>query len=102
MCFLALYIIKDYAQTDLFVQIVLLKYSCMWQVNATTIDGVTPLFNACSAGSVTCAEVLLEHGAKPQAEAFQPSPIHEASSKGTQFCLPGNRSSLTKKKLKNK
>ncbi|XP_026135187.1 ankyrin repeat and SOCS box protein 5-like isoform X4 [Carassius auratus] len=57
------------------------------QVNATTIDGVTPLFNACSAGSVTCAEVLLEHGAKPQAEAFQPSPIHEASSKGQAACI---------------
>ncbi|XP_016404020.1 ankyrin repeat and SOCS box protein 5-like isoform X1 [Sinocyclocheilus rhinocerous] len=56
-------------------------------VNATTIDGVTPLFNACSAGSVTCTEVLLEHGAKPQAEAFQPSPIHEASSKGQAACI---------------
>ncbi|XP_048852456.1 ankyrin repeat and SOCS box protein 5b isoform X3 [Brienomyrus brachyistius] len=51
-------------------------------VNATTIDGVTPLFNACSAGSVACTEVLLEHSAKPQAEPCQPSPIHEASSKG--------------------
>ena len=53
------------------------------QVNATTIDGVTPLFNACSAGSATCTEVLLENGAKPQSEMCQPSPIHEASSKGT-------------------
>ncbi|XP_021330425.1 ankyrin repeat and SOCS box protein 5b isoform X4 [Danio rerio] len=57
------------------------------QVNATTIDGVTPLFNACSAGSVTCAEVLLEHGAKPQGEVCQPSPIHEASSKGRAACI---------------
>ncbi|XP_057186960.1 ankyrin repeat and SOCS box protein 5b isoform X1 [Triplophysa rosa] len=56
-------------------------------VNATTIDGVTPLFNACSAGSVTCTGVLLEHGAKPQAEACQPSPIHEASSKGRAACV---------------
>ncbi|XP_056587313.1 ankyrin repeat and SOCS box protein 5b isoform X3 [Triplophysa dalaica] len=56
-------------------------------VNATTIDAVTPLFNACSAGSVTCTGVLLEHGAKPQAEACQPSPIHEASSKGRAACL---------------
>lgn len=52
------------------------------QVNATTIDGVTPLFNACSAGSSTCTEVLLEHGANPQSDLCQPSPIHEASSKG--------------------
>ncbi|KAM9414327.1 ankyrin repeat and SOCS box protein 5-like isoform 2-T2 [Salvelinus alpinus] len=51
-------------------------------VNITTIDGVTPLFNACSVGSVSCAEVLLENGAKPEALVFQPSPIHEASSKG--------------------
>ncbi|XP_073718898.1 ankyrin repeat and SOCS box protein 5b isoform X4 [Misgurnus anguillicaudatus] len=56
-------------------------------VNATTIDGVTPLFNACSAGSVTCTEVLLEHEAKPQSEVCQPSPIHEASSKGRAACV---------------
>lgn len=73
---------EDSAQIDPFVRIVLLACSCAWQVNATTIDGVTPLFNACSAGSFTCTEVLLEHGAKPQAEVCQPSPIHEASSKG--------------------
>lgn len=98
MCFLPLCIVDD-AQTDLFVRIVLLK--CSWQVNATTIDGVTPLFNACSAGSVTCTEVLLEHGAKPQAEACQPSPIHEASSKGKQFCLPCNHSSIYSRVYKN-
>ncbi|XP_046717832.1 ankyrin repeat and SOCS box protein 5b isoform X3 [Silurus meridionalis] len=51
-------------------------------VNATTIDGVTPLFNACSAGSAACTEVLLEHGANPQPDPCQPSPMHEASSKG--------------------
>ncbi|MGH0130964.1 UNVERIFIED_CONTAM: hypothetical protein FKN15_056690, partial [Acipenser sinensis] len=51
-------------------------------VNATTIDGMSPLFNACSRGSVTCAEILLEHGANPESDACQPSPIHEASSKG--------------------
>ncbi|XP_029626638.1 ankyrin repeat and SOCS box protein 5 isoform X2 [Salmo trutta] len=57
------------------------------QVNVTTIDGVTPLFNACSVGSVSCAEVLLENGAKPEALVFQPSPIHEASSKGSSECV---------------
>uniref|UniRef100_A0A4W5LGK3 Ankyrin repeat and SOCS box containing 5b n=1 Tax=Hucho hucho TaxID=62062 RepID=A0A4W5LGK3_9TELE len=46
-------------------------------VNATTIDGVT----------ATCTEVLLENGAKPQSEICQPSPIHEASSKGRIGCL---------------
>ncbi|KAJ8416561.1 hypothetical protein AAFF_G00358490 [Aldrovandia affinis] len=56
-------------------------------VNATTIDGVSPLFNACMVGSVTCTEVLLENGAKPQAELYQPSPIHEATSKGKRACV---------------
>ncbi|CAM4484649.1 unnamed protein product [Leuciscus chuanchicus] len=78
---------EDSAQIDQFVRIVLLPCSCAWQVKATTIDGVTPLFNACSTGSFTCTEVLLEHGAKPQSEACQPSPIHEASSKGRAACI---------------
>lgn len=52
------------------------------QVNASTIDGVTPLFNACMVGSVACTEILLENGAKPQSLVYQPSPIHEATSKG--------------------
>lgn len=52
------------------------------QVNASTIDGVTPLFNACTVGSVACAEILLENGAKPQSLVYHPSPIHEATSKG--------------------
>ncbi|RXM29472.1 Ankyrin repeat and SOCS box protein 5 [Acipenser ruthenus] len=57
------------------------------QVNATTIDGMSPLFNACSQGSATCVEILLEHGANPQSDACQPSPIHEASSKGRSECV---------------
>lgn len=52
------------------------------QVNAFTIDGVTPLFNACTVGSVACTEILLENGAKPQSLIYHPSPIHEATSKG--------------------
>lgn len=49
----------------------------------TTIDGVTPLFHACSAGSLACLELLLQSDARPQALAiFQPSPIHEAVSRG--------------------
>ncbi|XP_068443266.1 ankyrin repeat and SOCS box protein 5 isoform X2 [Clinocottus analis] len=57
------------------------------QVNASTIDGVTPLFNACTAGSVACTEILLENGAKPQSLAYHPSPIHEATSKGHYGCV---------------
>lgn len=52
------------------------------QVNALTIDGVTPLFNACTVGSVACTEILLENGAQPQSLVYHPSPMHEATSKG--------------------
>ncbi|XP_056146083.1 ankyrin repeat and SOCS box protein 5 isoform X2 [Lampris incognitus] len=61
--------------------------SLISQVNACTIDGVTPLFNACTVGSVPCTEVLLENGAKPQAPIYHPSPIHEAASKGHSGCV---------------
>ncbi|XP_037636617.1 ankyrin repeat and SOCS box protein 5 isoform X2 [Sebastes umbrosus] len=57
------------------------------QVNASTIDGVTPLFNACTVGSVACTEILLENGAKPQRLVYHPSPIHEATSKGHYGCV---------------
>ncbi|XP_008277707.1 ankyrin repeat and SOCS box protein 5 isoform X2 [Stegastes partitus] len=57
------------------------------QVNASTIDGVTPLFNACTVGSVACTEILLENGAKPQSLVYHPSPIHEATSKGHYGCV---------------
>ncbi|XP_018594092.2 ankyrin repeat and SOCS box protein 5 isoform X2 [Scleropages formosus] len=56
-------------------------------VNATTINGVTPLFNACLSDSVHCAELLLESGVRPQADFRQPSPIHEASSRGNVSCI---------------
>ncbi|XP_024919116.1 ankyrin repeat and SOCS box protein 5 [Cynoglossus semilaevis] len=56
-------------------------------VNASTIDGVTPLFNACTVGSMACTEILLENGAKPQSLVYQPSPIHEATSKGHYGCV---------------
>ncbi|XP_046880892.1 ankyrin repeat and SOCS box protein 5 [Hypomesus transpacificus] len=56
-------------------------------VNVTTIDGRTPLFNACLVGSVSCTDLLLERGAKPQAPVFQPSPIHEATSRGHSKCV---------------
>ncbi|KAA8588647.1 hypothetical protein FQN60_009992 [Etheostoma spectabile] len=56
-------------------------------VNAFTIDGVTPLFIACTVGSVACTEILLENGAKPQSLAYHPSPIHEATCKGHYGCV---------------
>lgn len=57
------------------------KNMCL-QVNALTIDGATPLFNACTVGSVACTEILLENGAQPQSLLYHPSPMHEATSKG--------------------
>ncbi|XP_075868481.1 ankyrin repeat and SOCS box protein 5 isoform X2 [Nelusetta ayraudi] len=57
------------------------------QVNASTIDGVTPLFNACAAGSVACTEILLENGAQPRSQVYHPSPLHEATSKGHYGCV---------------
>ncbi|XP_062905530.1 ankyrin repeat and SOCS box protein 5b isoform X3 [Mobula hypostoma] len=57
------------------------------QVNATTIDGVTPLFNACSSGSANCAELVLQNGAKLHGQDCWASAIHEASSKGHSECI---------------
>ncbi|XP_072904139.1 ankyrin repeat and SOCS box protein 5b isoform X3 [Hemitrygon akajei] len=57
------------------------------QVNATTIDGVTPLFNACSSGSANCAELVLQNGAKLHGQDCWASAIHEASSKGRSECI---------------
>ncbi|XP_019739431.1 ankyrin repeat and SOCS box protein 5 [Hippocampus comes] len=56
-------------------------------VNASTVDGATPLWNACAVGSVACTEVLLENGARAQSLPHQPSPIHEATSKGHFGCM---------------
>ncbi|XP_061690116.1 ankyrin repeat and SOCS box protein 5 [Syngnathoides biaculeatus] len=56
-------------------------------VDAPTVEGNTPLVNACAVGSVACAEVLLENGARAQSLAHQPSPIHEATSRGHSGCV---------------
>lgn len=52
------------------------------QVNAVTIDGITPLFNACCSGSAACVNMLLEFGARVQLGNHLPSPIHEAVKRG--------------------
>ncbi|XP_029855077.1 ankyrin repeat and SOCS box protein 11 isoform X3 [Aquila chrysaetos chrysaetos] len=57
------------------------------QVNAVTIDGITPLFNACCSGSVACVNMLLEFGAKPQLRNHLASPIHEAVKRGHRECM---------------
>lgn len=55
------------------------------QVNAATIDGVTPLYNSCASGSDGCLELLLRHGAlvlAPVAHKHFPSALHEACRRG--------------------
>lgn len=57
------------------------------QVNAATIDGVTPLYNCCASGSDGCLELLLHHGALvlvPVARTHFPSALHEACRRGEQ------------------
>lgn len=58
------------------------EHVLLFQVNAVTIDGITPLFNACCSGSVACVNMLLEFGAKPQVGNHLASPIHEAVKRG--------------------
>ncbi|XP_034971258.2 ankyrin repeat and SOCS box protein 11 isoform X2 [Zootoca vivipara] len=57
------------------------------QVNAVTIDGITPLFNACCRGSAPCVDMLLEFGARPRLENHFASPIHEAVKRGHRECM---------------
>ncbi|XP_053163932.1 ankyrin repeat and SOCS box protein 11 isoform X2 [Hemicordylus capensis] len=57
------------------------------QVNAVTVDGITPLFNACCSGSAACVNMLLEYGARPELENHFASPIHEAVKRGHRECM---------------
>ncbi|XP_034045010.1 ankyrin repeat and SOCS box protein 5-like isoform X2 [Thalassophryne amazonica] len=58
------------------------------QVNATTIDGVTPLYNCCASGSVGCMELLLQNGANTHMpHAHFPSALHEACKRGNSHCV---------------
>ncbi|KAG8005749.1 Ankyrin repeat and SOCS box protein 13, partial [Nibea albiflora] len=54
-------------------------------VDVRTIHGSTPLCNACASGSLECAKLLLDYGAKvnPSLTALTASPLHEA-------CIQGN------------
>lgn len=55
-----------------------------FQVDVRTIHGSTPLCNACASGSLECAKMLLEYGAKvnPSLTALTASPLHEACIQG--------------------
>ncbi|XP_075710538.1 ankyrin repeat and SOCS box protein 11 isoform X4 [Rhinoderma darwinii] len=56
------------------------------QINIVTVDGITPLYNACSSGSVACVSMLLEHGAQPELETQLAFPLHEAVVRGHREC----------------
>ncbi|RXM96850.1 Ankyrin repeat and SOCS box protein 11 [Acipenser ruthenus] len=57
------------------------------QVNSVTVEGITPLCNACCSGSAACVNVLLEYGAHSQPECQLPSPVHEATKRGHRECM---------------
>uniref|UniRef100_A0A8C4SE04 Ankyrin repeat and SOCS box containing 13a, tandem duplicate 2 n=1 Tax=Erpetoichthys calabaricus TaxID=27687 RepID=A0A8C4SE04_ERPCA len=61
------------------------KYSI--KVDARNIDGSTPLCDACAAGSIECAKVLLEHGANVNPPLFTATPLHEACMSGNAECV---------------
>nr|XP_046260537.1 ankyrin repeat and SOCS box protein 9-like isoform X2 [Scatophagus argus] len=57
------------------------------QVNSSTVDGQTPLSEACAQGHATCASLLLQHGATPLGTSLSSSPIHRAAAKGHPECI---------------
>lgn len=56
---------------------------CM-QVDAPSVNGSTPLSDACGRGNAACVSLLLQHGASPQgaATSASASPIHQAAARG--------------------
>lgn len=71
---------------------------CFLQVDVRTIHGSTPLCNACAAGSLECAKLLLSYGANvnPSLTALTASPLHEACIRGK---LPHGEKPKTKTDL---
>ncbi|KAM7380456.1 hypothetical protein PAMP_003749 [Pampus punctatissimus] len=57
------------------------------QVNHSTVDGQSPLSEACARGHVTCVSLLLQHGATPLGTNQSNSPIHTAAAKGHPECI---------------
>ncbi|XP_045910170.1 ankyrin repeat and SOCS box protein 9-like isoform X2 [Micropterus dolomieu] len=57
------------------------------QVNSSTVDGQTPLSEACALGHVTCVSLLLQHGATPLGTSYTSFPIHRAAAKGHSECI---------------
>lgn len=57
-------------------------YPSSCQVNSSTVDGQTPLSEACARGHLTCVSLLLRLGAIPSGTSQSSSPIHRAAAKG--------------------
>ncbi|CAL8322258.1 unnamed protein product [Merluccius merluccius] len=58
------------------------------QVNSATVDGTTPLSEACARGHKTCVSLLLQHGATPLGPAGHfCSPLHRAAAEGHLECV---------------
>uniref|UniRef100_A0A3P9IJG9 Ankyrin repeat and SOCS box protein 11 n=1 Tax=Oryzias latipes TaxID=8090 RepID=A0A3P9IJG9_ORYLA len=55
--------------------------------NAASADGATPLFNSCRSGSDACVGLLLQHGASVHSTHQLASPMHEAAKKDHRECL---------------
>uniref|UniRef100_A0A3Q3XIX2 SOCS box domain-containing protein n=1 Tax=Mola mola TaxID=94237 RepID=A0A3Q3XIX2_MOLML len=80
------------AQVELVVLTVSLFWCCGYCsqgpcVNTSTVDGQTPLSEACARGHVTCVSLLLQHGANPSGTSQSSSPIHRAAAKGHPECI---------------
>ncbi|GIY58395.1 hypothetical protein CDAR_422351, partial [Caerostris darwini] len=56
-------------------------------VNAFSVDGGTPLCDACAVGSIACAELLLKMGADVNPPLALSTPLHEACFRGYNYLL---------------
>lgn len=56
---------------------------CMFhQANAVSVDGATPLFNACFSGNTALLRLLLKHSSVHHPAHLRNSPIHAAAKQG--------------------
>lgn len=56
---------------------------CMFpQASAVSVDGITPLFNACFSGNTALLQLLLKHCSVYHPAHLRNSPIHIAAKQG--------------------
>ncbi|XP_056145999.1 ankyrin repeat and SOCS box protein 9-like isoform X2 [Lampris incognitus] len=66
---------------------ILTLHGLVAQVNLPTVDGKTPLSEACAQGHLTCVSLLLQNGATSTGTGMSDSPIHKAAAKGHPECI---------------